>query len=104
MVSDDARANKFKMILNLNDPSKIEDTSWIKPMKYVGIWWKCMLGKSGFAGSQNAQNSLTRIIAVRKHGATTENTKDTLTLLLKNGFDGVLVEGWNVGWEDWFGN
>ncbi|MGO4822076.1 MULTISPECIES: glycoside hydrolase family 97 protein [unclassified Flavobacterium] len=108
MISDDARdIVSSKMILNLNEPSKIEDTSWIKPMKYVGIWWEMHVGKStwDFAGSQNAQNSLTQdLIPSGKHGATTENTKRYIDFAAKNGFDGVLVEGWNVGWEDWFGN
>jgi hypothetical protein len=108
MISNDARdIVASKMILNLNEPSKIEDTSWIKPMKYVGIWWEMHLGKStwDFAGSQNAQNSLTQeLIPSGKHGATTENTKRYIDFAAKNGFDGVLVEGWNVGWEDWFGN
>jgi hypothetical protein len=108
MVSDDARdIVSSKMILNLNEPSKIEDTSWIKPMKYVGIWWEMHVGKStwDFAGSQNAQNSLTQeLLPSGKHGATTENTKRYIDFASKNGFDGVLVEGWNVGWEDWFGN
>jgi hypothetical protein len=108
MVSDDAREIvSSKMILNLNEPSKIEDTSWIKPMKYVGIWWEMHVGKStwDFAGSQNAQNSLTQeLLPSGKHGATTENTKRYIDFAAKNGFDGVLVEGWNVGWEDWFGN
>jgi hypothetical protein len=108
MVSDDARTIvSSKMTLNLNDPSKIEDTSWIKPMKYVGIWWEMHVGKStwDYAGSQNAQNTETReLIASGKHGATTENTKRYIDFAAKHGFDGVLVEGWNVGWEDWFGN
>ncbi|TDP59398.1 glycoside hydrolase family 97 protein [Flavobacterium dankookense] len=108
MVSDDARTIvSSKMTLNLNEPSKIEDTSWIKPMKYVGIWWEMHVGKStwDYAGSQNAQNTETReLIASGKHGATTENTKRYIDFAAKHGFDGVLVEGWNVGWEDWFGN
>jgi hypothetical protein len=108
MVSDDARdIVSSKMILNLNEPSKIEDTSWIKPMKYVGIWWEMHVGKStwDFAGSQNAQNSLTQeLLPSGKHGATTANTMRYIDFASKNGFDGVLVEGWNVGWEDWFGN
>jgi hypothetical protein len=108
MLSDDARdIVGSKMILNLNEPSKIEDTSWIKPMKYIGIWWEMHLGKStwDFAGSQNAQNSLTQdLIPSGKHGANTENTKRYIDFAAKNGFDGVLVEGWNTGWEDWFGN
>ena len=108
MVSDDARdIVSSKMTLNLNEPSKIEDTSWIKPMKYVGVWWEMHVGKStwDYAGSQNAQNTESReLIASGKHGATTENTKRYIDFAAKHGFDGVLVEGWNVGWEDWFGN
>ena len=108
MVSDDARdIVGSKMILNLNDPCKIDDTSYIKPMKYVGIWWEMHVGKAtwDYAGSQNAQNSLTKeLLPSGKHGATTENTKRYIDFAAKNGFDGVLVEGWNVGWEDWFGN
>lgn len=106
MVSDDARdIVASKMILNLNEPSKIEDTSWIKPMKYVGIWWEMHVGIStwDYAGSQNAQNTGGELIASGKHGATTENTKRYIDFAAKHGFDGVLVEGWNVGWEDWFG-
>lgn len=107
MVSDDARKIvSSKMILNLNEPSKIEDTSWIKPMKYVGIWWEMHVGKStwDYAGSQNAQNAAGNSIATSKHGATTENTKRYIDFAAKHGFDGVLVEGWNEGWEDWAGN
>jgi hypothetical protein len=108
MVSDDARdIVSSKMILNLNEPNKIEDVSWIKPMKYVGIWWEMHVGKStwDFAGSQNAQNAASKeLIPSGKHGATTENTKRYIDFAAKHGFDGVLVEGWNVGWEDWFGN
>ena len=108
MVSDDARdIVGSKMVLNLNEPSKIEDTSWIKPMKYVGIWWEMHVGKStwDYAGSQNAQNAADgQLKPSGKHGATTENTKKYIDFAAKYGFDGVLVEGWNAGWEDWFGN
>jgi hypothetical protein len=108
MVSDDARdIVGSKMIFNLNEPCKIDDTSYIKPMKYVGIWWEMHVGKStwDYAGSQNAQNVTTQdLLPSGKHGATTENTKRYIDFAAKNGFDGVLVEGWNVGWEDWFGN
>ncbi len=108
MISYDARdIVASKMILNLNEPIKIEDTSYIKPMKYVGIWWEMHVGKStwDYAGSQNAQNSFTQdLLPSGKHGASTENTKRYIDFASKNGFDGVLVEGWNVGWEDWFGN
>jgi len=107
MISDDARTIvASKMIFNLNEPSKLEDTSWIKPMKYVGIWWEMHVGKStwDYAGSQNATNFADAPKASGKHGATTENTKRYIDFAAKNGFDGVLVEGWNVGWEDWNGN
>lgn len=109
MVSDDARdIVSSKMILNLNEPNKIEDTSWIKPMKYIGIWWEMHVGLStwDYAGSQNAQNAGTafgEMIPSGKHGATTENTKKYIDFAAKYGFDGVLVEGWNTGWEDWYG-
>lgn len=107
MICDDARdIVSSKMILNLNEPSKIDDTSWIKPMKYVGIWWEMHVGKAtwDYAGSQNAQNTLDQLKPSGKHGATTENTKRYIDFAAQHGFDGVLVEGWNVGWEDWFGN
>ena len=108
MISDDARdIVGSKMILNLHEPSKIKDVSYIKPMKYVGIWWEMHVGKStwDYAGSQNAQNAADGALKpTGKHGATTENTKRYIDFAAKNGFDGVLVEGWNVGWEDWFGN
>lgn len=108
MISNDARdIVGSKMILNLNEPSKITDTSWIKPMKYVGIWWEMHIGKAtwDYAGSQNAQNAADgQLIPSGKHGATTANTKRYIDFAAKHGFDGVLVEGWNVGWEDWFGN
>lgn len=108
MVSDDARdIVSSKMILNLNEPSKIEDTSWIKPMKYVGVWWEMHVGRStwDYAGTQNAQNAADGLLMPSgKHGATTENTKHYIDFATKNGFDGVLVEGWDIGWEDWFGN
>ena len=108
LISNDARdIVSSKMILNLNEPSKIADTSWIKPMKYVGIWWEMHIGKAtwDYAGSQNAQNAADgQLKPSGKHGATTANTKRYIDFAAKHGFDGVLVEGWNVGWEDWFGN
>ena len=108
MISDDARdIVASKMILNLNEPSKIDDTSWIKPMKYVGIWWEMHVGNStwDYAGSQNATTDFgTKLASSGRHGATTENTKRYIDFAAKNGFDGVLVEGWNEGWEDWSGN
>ncbi len=105
IVSDDAREILAqKLILNLNEPSKIDDTSWIKPMKYIGIWWEMHAGKSTWdmSGTQDAAQKTTA--NRRPHGATTENTKRYIDFAKKNGFDGVLVEGWNVGWEDWFNN
>ncbi|MCY1484379.1 Retaining alpha-galactosidase precursor [compost metagenome] len=104
MVSDDARdIVSSKMILNLNEPSKIDDTSWIKPMKYVGVWWEMHVGISTWdlSGTQDASQ---KSVGKKPHGATTENTKRYIDFAAKHGFDGVLVEGWNIGWEDWFGN
>lgn len=107
MISDDARdIVASKMILNLNEPCKIEDTSFIKPMKYVGIWWEMHVGKAtwDYTGSQTASTAQNNDLkSAVKHGATTENTKRYIDFAAKHGFDGVLVEGWNVGWEDWFG-
>ncbi|RZJ36695.1 MAG: glycoside hydrolase family 97 protein [Flavobacterium sp.] len=108
MVTDDARqVLASKMILNLNEPSKIDDTSWIRPMKFVGIWWEMHVGLStwDYAGSQNAQNAAPgELKPTGKHGATTANAKKYIDFAAKYGFDAVLIEGWNVGWEDWFGN
>lgn len=97
-----------KIILNLNEPSKIDDVSWIKPMKYIGIWWEMHIGKStwNYADVNNVNLLSTDWSALKpneKHGATTKNTKRYIDFAAKHGFDGVLVEGWNVGWEDWFG-
>jgi len=95
-----------KMILNLNDPSKIENTSWIKPMKFVGVWWEMQTGKStwSYADNADAAGPDGQLIPSGKHGATTANVKRYIDFAAKNGIGGVLVEGWNVGWEDWFGN
>ncbi len=107
-VSDDARTIlASKMILNLNEPSKIDNTDYIKPMKYVGIWLEMHLGIStwDYSGSQSASDSGGdgKTAKKTKHGATTENTKKYIDFAAANGFGGVLVEGWNTGWEDWFG-
>jgi glucan 1,4-alpha-glucosidase len=90
-----------RMILNLNEPSKVANTSFIKPMKYVGIWWEMHVGKSSWdlKGEQVGSQQKTSV----PHGATTANTKRYIDFAAKHGFGGVLVEGWNVGWEDWFG-
>ncbi len=93
-------------ILNLNDPSVIKDPSWIKPTKYVGVWWEMHIGKStwDYAGSMNATSfDAAGLKPTGKHGATTANVKRYIDFAAKHGFDGVLVEGWNTGWEDWFG-
>jgi hypothetical protein len=97
-----------KIILNLNEPSKIDDTSWITPMKYIGIWWEMHIGKSSWNYADLNNVSLTstdwkNLKPNGKHGATTARTKYYIDFAAKHGFDGVLVEGWNIGWEDWFG-
>lgn len=102
MISDDARdIVSSKMILNLNEPCKIEDTSFIKPMKYVGIWWEMHVGRASwdYSGAQVGSQQKTKV----PHGANTENVKKYIDFAAKHHFDGVLVEGWNTGWEDWFG-
>lgn len=110
MVSDDATDILASNItLNLNEPNKIEDTSWIKPMKYVGVWWEMITGKSSwnytdeFPSVKLGETDFENAEPNGKHGATTEHVKEYIDFAAENGFDGVLVEGWNVGWEDWFG-
>ncbi|MBX2990781.1 MAG: glycoside hydrolase family 97 protein [Bacteroidetes bacterium] len=97
-----------KIILNLNEPSKIQDVSWIKPIKYIGIWWELHVGRSSwnYADVNNVRLGETDWKSLKpngRHGATTERTKYYIDFAAKHGFDQVLVEGWNVGWEDWFG-
>jgi hypothetical protein len=95
-----------KMILNLNDPSKIENTSWIKPMKFMGVWWEMQVGKSSWSYS-NQLDSLSAkgtLIPHGHHGANTANVKSYIDFASKNGIKGLLVEGWNTGWEEWSGN
>lgn len=111
MVSDDARdILASKMTLNLNEPSKIKDPSWIKPVKYVGVWWEMIAGKSSWSYTNEFPSVQLGITDYSKakpngtHGATTSNVKKYIDFAAKHGFDGVLVEGWNIGWEDWFGN
>lgn len=109
VVSDDARdILASKLILNLNEPSKIEDTSWIKPVKYMGVWWEMITGKSSWAYADlpSVQLGVTDYSKTKpngKHGANNENVKKYIDFASKHGFDQVLVEGWNIGWEDWFG-
>ncbi|GMQ24872.1 glycoside hydrolase family 97 protein [Algoriphagus sp. oki45] len=99
-----------RITYNLNEPSKIEDTSWIKPMKYVGVWWEMITGKSSWSYTNDykaiklVETDYSKATPNGTHGATTENVKKYIDFAAKHGFDGVLVEGWNVGWEDWFGN
>ena len=99
IISEDAAGLlRSRMILNLNEPCKIKETSWIKPMKYMGIWWEMHLGKSSWEYLD--KNTMK---PNGKHGATNANTRKYIDFASKNGFGGVLVEGWNTGWEDWFG-
>ncbi len=95
-----------KMILNLNEPSKIENTSWIKPMKFVGIWLEMQTGKStwNYADRADTLDAKGQLIPNGKHGANTANVKRYIDFAAANNIGGVLVEGWDVGWEDWFGN
>ena len=94
-----------KLIVNLNEPNKLEDVSWIKPMKYTGIWWEMHLGKStwDFGMTQDMGTWVNDGKAHGQHGATTENTKAYIDFSAKNNIGGVLVEGWNTGWEHWIG-
>jgi hypothetical protein len=110
MVSDDARdILSSKMTLNLNDPCAIEDTSWIKPVKYMGVWWEMITGKSSWAYTdelpavQLGVTDYTKVKPNSTHAANTTKVKYYIDFAAQHGFDAVLVEGWNEGWEDWFG-
>lgn len=111
VVTDDAREIlASRLILNLNEPCAIEDTSWIKPVKYVGVWWEMITGKSDWAYTQELPSvhlGVTDYAAVKpsgRHAANNENVRRYIDFAAEHGFDQVLVEGWNVGWEDWFGH
>ena len=111
IVSDDARdIVASKLTYNLNEPNKIAETSWIKPVKYVGVWWEMITGKSSWAYTDDYPSVKLGITDYSKakpngtHGANTANVKKYIDFAAANGFDAVLVEGWNTGWEDWFGN
>ena len=111
IVSDDARdILASKMTLNLNEPCKIEDTSWIKPVKYIGVWWEMITGKSSWSYTNDFPTVQLGISDFSKakpngtHGANTPKVKSYIDFAAANGFGGVLVEGWNEGWEDWFGH
>ena len=97
-----------KLILNLNEPTKYKDVSWIKPVKYVGVWWEMITGKSSWAYNdlENIKLGETDYSKTKpngKHAANTTHVKEYIDFAAKHGFDAVLVEGWNEGWEDWFG-
>ncbi|ATV52786.1 alpha-glucosidase [Prevotella intermedia] len=111
IVSDDARDMlSSNLILNLNEPCKIEDTSWIHPTKYIGVWWEMIVGKNSwnytdeFPSVQLGKTDYSKAEPNGRHGATTENVKKYIDFAAENGIDQVLVEGWNVGWEDWYGH
>ncbi len=111
IVSDDARdILASRITLNLNEPCKIDDTSWIHTSKYVGVWWEMIAGSRSWAYTDELRSAhiytddLTRVQPNGRHGATTAHVKEYIDFASKNGFDAVLVEGWNVGWEDWYGN
>ena len=110
MVSDDARdILASHLILNLNEPCKYEDTSWIKPVKYIGVWWEMISGKNDWSYTSQLpsvkldETDYTRTRPHGRHGATTANVKRYIDFAARHGFDQVLVEGWNIGWEDWSG-
>lgn len=110
IVSDDARdILASRMTYNLNEPSVIEDTSWIRPMKYIGVWWEMITGKSSWSYTDELSAINLDTVDYSKttpngtHGATNENVRRYIDFAADNGIDGVLVEGWNTGWEDWFG-
>ena len=108
IVSDDARdILASQLVLNLNEPCKIEDTSWIKPMKFVGVWWEMFTGNQktwAYSDDNLAKPGVTDYTQLKpngRHPANTENVKRYIDFAAKHGIDGVLVEGWNEGWEDW---
>lgn len=111
MVSDDARKIlASNLILNLNEPCKYEDTSWIKPVKYIGVWWEMIAGGKPWAYTWDIpsvkldETDYTGVKPNGVHPANNANVKKYIDFAAEHGFDQVLVEGWNIGWEDWFGN
>ena len=111
IVSDDARDMlASKLILNLNEPCKIEDTSWIKPTKYCGVWWEMIVGRGSWSYTNDlpsvhlGQTDYTKCKPNGTHKANNEEVKRYIDFAAKNKLDAVLVEGWNEGWEDWFGH
>lgn len=108
IISDDARdILASQLIYNLNEPSKIEDTSWIKPMKFVGVWWEMFTGNQktwAYSDDYRAKPGVTDYTGLKpngRHPANTENVKRYIDFAADHGIEGVLVEGWNEGWEDW---
>lgn len=108
MVSDDARSIlASQLILNLNEPCKLEDTSWIKPQKFIGVWWEMFTGGGGtwaYSDYYKAKPGITdysKLTPNGHHPANTEHVKEYIDFAAENGIDAVLVEGWNEGWEDW---
>ena len=111
LVSDDARDMlSKKLTLNLNEPCKIEDTSWIHPTKYCGVWWSMIVGKQSWSYTNELPSVHLGVTDYRKcrpngtHAANNEEVKRYIDFAAENGLDQVLVEGWNEGWEDWFGH
>ena len=111
IVSDDARdILASKLTLNLNEPCKLEDTSWIKPVKYIGVWWEMITGKSSWAYTDDllsvklGETDYTKTKPNGRHAANNTNVKRYIDFAAEHGFDQVLVEGWNQGWEDWIGH
>lgn len=98
------------LILNLNDPCAYDDTSWIKPVKYIGVWWEMIAGPQEwsytyeFPSVKIGKHDFSSVKTHGKHSANTENVKKYIDFAAEHGFDQVLVEGWNIGWEDWFGH
>lgn len=110
IVSDDARdILSSRLTLNLNEPCKIEDTSWIKPIKYIGVWWEMITGKSSWAYTDDLLSvhlgitDYSKVKPNKTHAANNTKVKRYIDFASEHGFDAVLVEGWNEGWEDWFG-
>ncbi|MDE5895491.1 MAG: glycoside hydrolase family 97 catalytic domain-containing protein, partial [Muribaculum intestinale] len=109
MVSDKATdILSTQIIYNLNESCALDDTSWIHPTKYMGVWWEMITGKSDWSYTNAHDFDLATFDYSKarphgRHGATTENVKRYIDFAAANGFDQLLVEGWNVGWEDWLG-
>ena len=110
IVSDDARdILASNLILNLNEPCKYTDTSWIKPIKYIGVWWEMIAGGKPWAYTWDVpsvklgKTNYAHVKPNGQHPANNENVKKYIDFAAEHGFDQVLVEGWNIGWEDWFG-